>query len=72
MPTIITHSFIAGAFGKIYATNKMPFHFWLLSIVCSCLPDADVIGFSYGIKYSDMLGHRGFSHSLTFAFIISL
>ena len=31
------------------------------------LPDADVIGFGFGIRYGDLLGHRGFSHSLLFA-----
>ena len=31
------------------------------------LPDIDVIGFSFGIAYQSMLGHRGLTHSLTFA-----
>ena len=34
---------------------------------CSVIPDLDVIGFSLGIKYSDMLGHRGLTHSIFFA-----
>jgi inner membrane protein len=34
------------------------------------LPDADVIGFSFGIQYGDMFGHRGFTHSLLFAAVI--
>jgi inner membrane protein len=33
------------------------------------LPDIDVIGFSFGIQYGDMLGHRGFTHSLFFALL---
>jgi len=49
----------------------MPTRFWVLSAVCSVLPDADVIGFYYGIKYSDMFGHRGLFHSLTFALLVS-
>jgi inner membrane protein len=35
------------------------------------LPDLDVIGFSLGVSYGDFLGHRGFSHSLFFAFLLS-
>ena len=34
------------------------------------LPDADVIGFSFGIRYEDMFGHRGFTHSLFFASVV--
>ncbi len=33
----------------------------------SFLPDADVIGFGFGIRYQDEWGHRGASHSLLFA-----
>ena len=35
------------------------------------IPDADVIGFGFGIPYDHMLGHRGFSHSLIFAISIA-
>jgi len=34
------------------------------------LPDVDVIGFSFGIRYEDMFGHRGFTHSLAFAIVM--
>lgn len=33
----------------------------------SLMPDADVIGFSLGVQYSDPWGHRGATHSLAFA-----
>jgi len=33
----------------------------------SLLPDADVIGFRFGVRYEDTWGHRGATHSLTFA-----
>jgi inner membrane protein len=39
----------------------------MAAAVCSIIPDLDVIGFGFGIKYSDMLGHRGFTHSILFA-----
>jgi inner membrane protein len=31
------------------------------------VPDLDVIGFSLGIRYNSMFGHRGFTHSIFFA-----
>jgi inner membrane protein len=58
------------ALGKIYRARPMPWRFWGLSVLCSLLPDADVIGFALGIGYGNMLGHRGLSHSLAFAFCL--
>jgi len=34
------------------------------------LPDADVIGFSLGVRYEDPWGHRGATHSFAFAVIV--
>jgi inner membrane protein len=36
------------------------------------VPDLDGIGFYLGVPYESWLGHRGFSHSLFFAFICGL
>jgi inner membrane protein len=44
---------------------------WLLGAVAGVLPDADVIGFSFGVNYVDFWGHRGFTHSLVFAAIVA-
>ncbi len=44
----------------------------LLSIACATIPDLDVIGFEFGIRYGSMLGHRGFSHSIVFAIILGI
>ena len=35
------------------------------------LPDIDVVGFRFGIRYGDFWGHRGFTHSLLFASILA-
>src|SRR5262245_141675 len=37
----------------------------------SLLPDADVIGFAMGVRYADPWGHRGATHSLTFAIALA-
>lgn len=33
----------------------------------SFLPDADVVGFGFGVRYEDEWGHRGATHSLVFS-----
>jgi inner membrane protein len=42
-----------------------------LGIVCSVLPDLDVVGFRFGVPYGHLLGHRGLSHSIAFAVFLS-
>lgn len=70
MASIFSHALAATALGKLYTGEKMPLRFWGLSAACAMLPDADVAGFAFGIRYGDMLGHRGLSHSLCFAFLV--
>lgn len=72
MPTIFTHAVVAAAAGGVTADRKTPARFWILLIVCSVLPDADVIGFRLGIAYEDFLGHRGFFHSPFFALLMTV
>ena len=38
----------------------------------SLLPDADVIGFSFGVRYGDPWGHRGATHSLLFSLALGI
>jgi inner membrane protein len=64
---MMTHAFTAVALGQTLTAAKLPPRFWALAVVSSLVPDADVIGFELGIQYGDLLGHRGFAHSLTFA-----
>jgi inner membrane protein len=51
---------------------SVPVRFWKWTAVCAMLPDADVIGFPLGIRYDDMLGHRGITHSFAFAAAVGL
>ena len=41
-------------------------------MACAVVPDLDVIGFHFGIRYGDLLGHRGITHSLAFAAVLSI
>jgi inner membrane protein len=38
----------------------------------SLLPDLDVIGFSFGVRYADPWGHRGATHSLAIAALVGV
>src|SRR5258707_13969443 len=71
MPTIITHVFVGVVLGNMYSKSTS-LKFWMVSIACSIVPDADVISFSLGIPYGSTFGHRGISHSLPFAFLVAL
>ncbi len=72
MPSAFTHAFIALPFGKTFFEKEMPPRFWLLAVLCSTLPDLDVYSFYFRTGYGGLFWHRGFTHSLLFAFLLSL
>ena len=72
MPTIFSHSIAALAVGNAVAPPGMPLKFWVASAVCAALPDIDVVSFAFGVRYNDMLGHRGITHSFPFALILGV
>jgi len=71
VPTVLTHAVsgiaLEGAFRRPFGTARV----WLAGAVCAALPDVDVIGFRFGIQYGDLLGHRGLTHSLSFAAVLA-
>jgi len=70
MPTVLSHAIAATALGQWYPNRRLPAKFWLWTAMCALLPDVDVIGFPLGIRYDDMLGHRGLTHSIPFAVVV--
>jgi inner membrane protein len=75
MPTIFSHAIVASAAGAAFRGRQLlmrPARFWILTVVCTILPDLDVVAFPLGIPYSSMLGHRGVTHSLLFAIITGM
>ena len=50
----------------------MPAKFWIASAVCAALPDLDVVSFAFGVRYTDMFGHRGITHSFSFALLLGV
>ncbi len=72
MASIFGHAIVAFAFGKSFSKTLFNGKFLVLGIMCAILPDADVIGFSFGIEYGSFWGHRGFSHSLLFSLFLGI
>ena len=72
MASVFTHAAVGLALGKVTTERSMPKRFWWLCAACSCFPDADVIGFAFGIRYGDLWGHRGLTHSLLFALVFGV
>ena len=71
MPTIISHPAILMALYPAFRKYQFSSSTWLAAAICSVFPDFDVIGFQFGIQYGDVLGHRGLTHSILFAFVLS-
>ncbi len=67
MASAFAHVFAAASLGAAITPGRWLPRVLVVAIVCSLLPDADVFGFALGIKYGDLLGHRGLSHGLAFA-----
>jgi inner membrane protein len=69
--SILSHPAVALGLKPWFQRTPLPPRIWLLGAVCTILPDADVITFRFGIPYGAMFGHRGFTHSLVFAALLS-
>ncbi len=67
MPTVLSHPAPLLCLGFACGRAMISWRLLLAGVVCSVLPDLDVIGFRLGVAYADALGHRGLSHSLLFA-----
>jgi inner membrane protein len=73
LPTIITHSVVAASSAWGFGSGKETLKFWILSIACSLLADADVVGYHwFYIPSFHFFGHRGFFHSPFFAALLSV
>ncbi|WP_299825153.1 metal-dependent hydrolase [uncultured Pontibacter sp.] len=72
MASAFAHALAAVAVGKTYPKTYTSPKFWILGVLCTILPDADVVMFKFGVSYEHLLGHRGFSHSLVFALLLGV
>jgi inner membrane protein len=71
MCSVLTHPVVPVALSVAIPQQTLSPTLVVVAAVCSVIPDLDVIGFKVGIRYNDMLGHRGFSHSIFFAAVLA-
>lgn len=71
LASAFSHAVAAWGIGTCFARLRISKRVWVAGIVCSVIPDIDVIGFRFGVHYSDFWGHRGFTHSLLFAALLA-
>lgn len=71
MASAFGHALLAYAssttLSKVLRSKKV----WVLGIICAVIPDLDVIAFNFNIPYEHMFGHRGFTHSIFFGFLLA-
>ena len=71
MASSLSHAVAALGIGAFFYKPDIPKRVWVIGAACSVLPDVDVIGFRFGVRYGDFWGHRGFTHSLFFAAVLA-
>jgi len=71
MPSVFTHAAVPIALFSVLPRNSIGSSVVLVASICSVAPDLDVVGFHFGIEYGEMLGHRGITHSISFAVAVT-
>lgn len=71
MASLFSHAVAASSIGVCLFGTRAPKSVYLTGALAAALPDVDVIGFAFGIRYGDFWGHRGFTHSLVFAALLA-
>lgn len=69
MASPLTHAIVGATLGyqlRLGAANA-----WWIAMACAVAPDLDAIGFWLGVPYDSFWGHRGFTHSILFAALLS-
>jgi inner membrane protein len=65
----ISHPAVVLALAPIF--RSVPRRLLWLGALCSVVPDVDAVGFWFGIPYGHPLGHRGLTHSFSFAALLA-
>ena len=71
MPSVFSHAVATIGISACFYRPGVPKQVWVAGLFCFVTPDLDVVGFRFGIHYGDLWGHRGFTHSLTFAALLA-
>lgn len=71
MASASSHIAIPLALSSASLRKAIPWRLLALGMFLSVAPDLDALAFKFGIPYESPWGHRGFTHSLAFAFGVS-
>jgi inner membrane protein len=71
MASPVTHAVVACTLALWCRIPPTAIRYWVLGNVCAQLPDLDVVGFWLDIPYEHPFGHRGITHSILFALLLS-
>ncbi len=69
MPSIFTHAVAGLALTYVGAARDQRWKLLLAAALSAMVPDLDAIGHLLGVPYGSFWGHRGFTHSITFAVV---
>ena len=75
MPSSLSHAMVAVTLGSLVAPRKLLRPFLIIGATCAVLPDIDAIGRPFYGGAGDLQtlgGHRGFTHSITFAALLGV
>lgn len=72
MASIFGHVAASSALGVSFFSKQAHRKALLLAGFCAFAPDLDVLAFSFGVPYSDIWGHRGWTHSIVFALALGI
>jgi inner membrane protein len=72
MASVFSHPAAALGLGPVFPPKAVTPRVRALGAACTLAPDLDVIGLRFGVRYGSLFGHRGFTHSLAFAALLSV
>lgn len=72
MASAFSHALVALTLGRAIPSPLVNRPVLWLGVACSIVPDLDVLGLYAGIEYGNQWGHRGLTHSLLFAVLLSV
>jgi inner membrane protein len=71
LASLFSHAVAALRIGTCFYRSDTSNCIWAIGTLCSVIPDLDIVGFRFGIRYGDFGGHRGFTRSLVFAALLA-
>jgi inner membrane protein len=71
MPTPTAHAVVAITAAYPFPRGSLPKRAWIAGALCAIVPDLDTLPNHLGVSHGAFAWHRGFSHSLVFAALLT-